>query len=68
MKKEILDLFENVNNHKEKKVSKTRESQNFIKSLKKANDEYISMSFENMKEERITKQINSEYSKNFLLG
>lgn len=68
MKKEILDLFESIKSPIEKEIFKSQETDNFLESLKRANESYISMSFENMEKERRIQQINSEYSKNYLLG
>lgn len=68
MKQEILNLFKSIDTPIQKKVSKEKSSKEFLKSLEKANEAYIKMSFENMKEERRIKQINSEYSKSYLLG
>lgn len=68
MKQEILDLFKSIDTPIQKKVSNEKSSKEFLRSLEKANEAYTKMSFENMREERKIKQINSEYSKNYLLG
>jgi len=68
MSHDILDLFESLESPIEIQEDTSIFAEEIIDSFNRANEEYLSNSFENMIEERKIQQLNSEYSQNYLVG